>query len=112
MCSISSITTLRMMSAASTLVPSSMEYSAQRYAGMVACSSMTACCRASRSRLDAGRVELGRAHASSSAIAAAVRQASAASVSVGLEVPIVGMLPAPTTNRFRWSQLRWSGSTT
>ena len=41
-----------------------------------------------------------------------MRQVSAARVSVGFEVPMVGMLPAPTTKRFGWSQLRWSGSTT
>ena len=42
----------------------------------------------------------------------AVRRASAASVSVGFEVPIVGKLPEPTRNRLRCSQLRWSASTT
>ena len=40
-------------------------------------------------------------HWRSPRIAAAVRQARAARVRVGLDVPIVGMLPAPTMNRLR-----------
>ena len=40
------------------------------------------------------------------------RQARAAAVSVGLEVPMVGMLPAPTRYRLPWFQHCCRGSTT
>src|SRR5215471_11741975 len=47
-CSISSTTTLLITSTASTLRPGSIEYNAQRYGGMVACSNSIAHCRCCR----------------------------------------------------------------
>ena len=105
MCSISSTTTERITSLASSLPSGCIEYSAHRYGGIVESSSVTAACSSSFKRATLMRV-------SSSTMRSAVRRVSAAIVSVGFEVPIVGKLPEPTRKRLRCSHERWSASTT
>lgn len=61
-CNISSITTLLMSSTASRLLPDLIQYSAQRYGGIVACSNSIAHCRCSlrlaTEVIDAGAVKV------------------------------------------------------
>src|SRR5690242_18827530 len=51
-------------------------------------------------------------HLRSRKILSAAAKASADMVRVGLEVPMVGMLPQPTRKRLSWSHARWSRLTT
>ena len=107
MCSISSITTLSISSAASRLLRATERVEGAQVRRDRAVLQFDRRLQSSPQLIEVGdrgdvAVPPTRGdHWRSPRIAAAVRQARAARVSVGLDVPIVGMLPAPTMNRLR-----------